>query len=51
MAEPEPLMEPVTGPRRSGTGDEPTEIATNVRAMNEVARDVFREEDPPVTGD
>ncbi|WP_239469897.1 NUDIX domain-containing protein [Archangium violaceum] len=51
MTEHAPLMVLVAGPYRSGTGDEPAKIAANVRAMNEVALDVFRAGHLPVTGE
>ncbi|WP_224363901.1 NUDIX domain-containing protein [Hyalangium versicolor] len=51
MNEHSPLMVLVAGPYRSGTGDEPAKIAANVRAMNEVALEVFRAGHLPVTGE
>ena len=41
----------VAGPYRSGTGDDPELIAANMRAMNEVALDLFRRGHLPVTGE
>jgi hypothetical protein len=45
------LMILVAGPYRSGTGDEPERIAANMRAMNEVALDLFRRGHLAVTGE
>ena len=47
----EPLLVLVAGPYRSGTGDDPGRLATNVAAMNRVALDVFRAGHIPVTGE
>ncbi|SEM08461.1 hypothetical protein SAMN05414137_11834 [Streptacidiphilus jiangxiensis] len=47
----EPLMILVAGPYRSGTGDDPAELAANVHAMNEVALHLFRAGHLPVTGE
>jgi hypothetical protein len=41
----------VAGPYRSGTGDDPELIAANMRAMNEVALDLYRRGHLPVTGE
>lgn len=42
---------PVAGPYRSGTGDDPTKLAANVRAMNETALELFRAGHLGVTGE
>ncbi|WP_395819955.1 hypothetical protein [Archangium minus] len=49
MTEHAPLRLLVAGHHRSETRDEPAKIAANVRAMNEVALDVFRAKHLPVT--
>jgi hypothetical protein len=41
----------VAGPYRSGTGDDPSKLAANVRAMNETALTLFRAGHLPVTGE
>jgi hypothetical protein len=41
----------VAGPYRSGTGDDPTRIAANMRAMNDAALAIFRRGHLPVTGE
>jgi hypothetical protein len=41
----------VAGPYRSGTGDKPELIVTNMRAMNEAALALFRRGHVPVTGE
>jgi len=46
-----PLMILVAGPYRSGTGDDPTLIARNMRAMNEAALALFRRGHLPMTGE
>ena len=46
-----PLMILVAGPYRSGTGDDPTRIADNMRAMNDAALAIFRLGHLPVTGE
>ncbi|MET0404370.1 MAG: NUDIX domain-containing protein [Cystobacter sp.] len=51
MNEHAPLMVLVAGPYRSGTGDEPARIAANVKAMNDMALEVFRAGHLPVTGE
>ena len=48
---PTPLMILVAGPYRSGTGDDPTRIAANMRAMNDAALAIFRRGHLPVTGE
>ena len=45
------LLVLVAGPYRSGTNGEPERLAANVRAMNEVALDVFRAGHLPITGE
>jgi hypothetical protein len=45
------LMILVAGPYRSGTGDDPVLIAANMRAMNEVALDLYRRGHLAVTGE
>lgn len=47
----EPLMILVAGPYRSGTNDDPTLIAANMRAMNEAALRLFRAGHLPITGE
>jgi hypothetical protein len=47
----EPLMILVAGPYRSGTNDDPSLIAANVRAMTEVALRLFRAGHLPVLGE
>jgi hypothetical protein len=46
-----PLMILVAGPYRSGTNDDPTLIAANMRAMNEAALKLFRLGHLPITGE
>ena len=46
-----PLMILVAGPYRSGTNDDPTLIAANMRAMNAAALEVWRRGHLPVTGE
>ena len=46
-----PLLILVAGPYRSGTGDDPTLIAANLRAMEEAALVLFRRGHLPVTGE
>ncbi len=46
-----PLMILVAGPYRSGTNDDPTLIAANVRAMTETALALFRAGHLPVLGE
>ncbi|WP_442806586.1 DUF4406 domain-containing protein [Streptomyces sp. NBC_01022] len=41
----------VAGPYRSGTGDDPTKLEANVRAMNWTALALFRAGHLPVTGE
>jgi hypothetical protein len=48
---PRPLMILVAGPYRSGTGDDPAKLETNVRAMNQTALVLFRAGHLPVTGE
>ena len=45
------MMILVAGPYRSGTGDDPDRIAANMRAMNEVALELFRRGHLAVTGE
>lgn len=45
------LMILVAGPYRTGTGDDPTLIAANMRAMNEAALRLFRAGHLGVTGE
>ncbi len=51
MPAPAPLMILVAGPYRSGTGDDPTRIAENVRAMEEAALALYRAGHLPVLGE
>lgn len=46
-----PLMILVAGPYRSGTGDDPAKLASNVEAMNWAALTLFRAGHLPVTGE
>ena len=46
-----PLMILVAGPYRSGTGDDPTKIAANMRAMNQAALALYRAGHLPITGE
>ncbi|GAA1269533.1 hypothetical protein GCM10009665_67510 [Kitasatospora nipponensis] len=46
-----PLMILVAGPYRSGTGDDPLQLAVNVGAMNRAALALFRAGHLPVTGE
>ncbi|MFD0339715.1 DUF4406 domain-containing protein [Streptomyces sp. NPDC127117] len=48
---PRALMILVAGPYRSGTGDDPSKLEANVRAMNEAALVLFRAGHLPVTGE
>jgi hypothetical protein len=41
----------VAGPYRSGTGDDPTKLRSNVAAMNRAALEVYRRGHLPVTGE
>jgi hypothetical protein len=43
-----PLMILIAGPYRSGTGDDPTQMASNVEAMQQVALRLFRAGHIPV---
>jgi len=45
------MMILVAGPYRSGTGDDPAKIAANVRAMMDVALELFRAGHLPVLGE
>jgi hypothetical protein len=45
------LLVLVAGPYRSGTGDDPDQLAANVDAMNRVALELFRAGHTPVTGE
>ncbi len=49
--EPAPLMILVAGPYRSGTNDDPSLIAANVRAMTDTALRLFRAGHLPVLGE
>jgi hypothetical protein len=51
MSSSKQLLILVAGPYRSGTGDEPSLIAANMRAMNEAALELFRRGHLPVTGE
>jgi hypothetical protein len=46
-----PLMILVAGPYRSGTGDDPARIATNLHAMQAAALQLFRAGHVPLTGE
>jgi hypothetical protein len=46
-----PMMILIAGPYRSGTGDDPGELAANVRAMNAAALHLYRAGHLPVTGE
>jgi len=46
-----PLMILVAGPYRSGTGDDPARIATNLQAMQAAALRLFRAGHLPLTGE
>ncbi|MFL5733167.1 MAG: DUF4406 domain-containing protein [Chloroflexia bacterium] len=48
---PQPLLILVAGPYRSGTNDDPTLIAANMRAMNEAALRLFRAGHIGITGE
>jgi hypothetical protein len=45
------MMILVAGPYRSGTGDDPVQLAANVDAMNLAALHLFRKGHLPVTGE
>jgi hypothetical protein len=47
----ESLMILIAGPYRSGTGDDPSKLAANVRAMEEYALPLFRAGHVPVLGE
>jgi len=47
----EPLMILVAGPYRSGTGDDPARLKSNMDAMHAAALSVFRAGHVPVTGE
>jgi hypothetical protein len=46
-----PLMILVAGPYRSGTGDDATKIAANMRAMNDASLALYRAGHLPITGE
>lgn len=46
-----PMMILVSGPYRSGTGDDPEKIAANLRKMEEVAIQLYRKGHIPVLGE
>jgi hypothetical protein len=46
-----PLMILIAGPYRSGTGDDPTKLNDNVRAMEEFALPLFRAGHVPIVGE
>jgi hypothetical protein len=46
-----PLLVLVAGPYRSGTGDDPAELAANLEVMNRAALEVLRRGHVPVTGE
>jgi hypothetical protein len=48
---PESLMILIAGPYRSGTGDDPSKLAANVRAMEAYALPLFRAGHVPVVGE
>lgn len=48
---PEVLMILIAGPYRSGTGDDPSKLAANVRAMEGYALPLFRAGHVPVVGE
>jgi hypothetical protein len=48
---PHPLLILVAGPYRSGTNDDPTLIAANLQAMNDVALQIFRAGHLPMLGE
>jgi hypothetical protein len=48
---PSPLMILIAGPYRSGTGDDPVKLATNVRAMEAYALPIYRAGHLPVVGE
>ena len=48
---PAPLMILVAGPYRSGTGDDPTKLAENLRAMEAYALPLFRAGHIPIVGE
>lgn len=45
------LMIVIAGPYRTGTGDDPTKLAQNVRAMEAYALPIFRAGHVPVVGE
>ncbi|MFN8443900.1 MAG: hypothetical protein U0175_24180 [Caldilineaceae bacterium] len=47
----QPLMVLVAGPYRSGTNDDPAQIAANLQAMNETSLTLFRMGHLPVMGE
>jgi hypothetical protein len=52
MSQPtESLMILIAGPYRSGTGDVPTKLAANVRAMETYALPIFRAGHVPIVGE
>jgi hypothetical protein len=48
---PSPMMILIAGPYRSGTGDDPTKMAANVRLMESYALPIFRLGHIPVLGE
>lgn len=53
MAHPnaKPLWILIAGPYRSGTNDDPAKMAANVRAMTEVALQIYRAGHVPIVGE
>ena len=51
MNPPSSLMILIAGPYRSGTGDDPEKMATNVRAMEAVSLPIFRAGHIPLLGE
>jgi ADP-ribose pyrophosphatase len=51
MAGASPLMVLVAGPYRSGTGDDPAQLAANVEAMEAYALPLFRAGHIPIVGE
>lgn len=51
MPAPHPLLVLVAGPYRSGTGDDPSRIAENLRAMEDAALQLHRAGHLPVLGE
>ena len=48
---PKPMMILIAGPYRSGTGDDPTRMAANLRRLEEAAWPIFQKGHVPMIGE